>query len=104
MSGTRFLRSNVTPVSRFRPLDDDWYHWVDDSRPESIRVRVQEGDDGRIRLVALEVEGNVSAEVLRSIPVGRIEAAANAELHHTGERPPKRPSATIPASLRSNAV
>jgi hypothetical protein len=48
-----------------------------------VRVRLGEGDDGRLHLVEMHVDapGQLSAEVLRSIPVGRIEAAANAQLH-----------------------
>lgn len=92
-------------TSRFRPLDDGWFAWVDDNRPTAVKVRVHEGDDGRVRVVGLELDGAVSAEVLRAIPVGRIEAAANAELHTTGpRRTGPLATATIPAALRSNAV
>jgi hypothetical protein len=93
---------------RLVPLDDDWHAWVERSTPRSapsVRVRVGEGDDGRLHIVDLRVEGVVSAEVLRSIPVGRIEAAANAQLHASAPgRPTRRPSATISARLRTNAV
>jgi hypothetical protein len=88
--------------------DDDWHAWVDRSRrraPASVRVRVAEGGDGRLHVVDLRVEGVVSAEVLRSIPIGRIEAAANAQLHASAPRArPRRASATIAARLRTNAV
>lgn len=93
---------------RLVPLDDDWHAWVE--RPTrrsapSIRVRVGEGGDGRLHIVDLRVEGVVSAEVLRSIPVGRIEAAANAQLHSSARTgPPRRPSAKISSRLRTNAV
>lgn len=68
-------------------------------------MQVGEGDDGRLHLVGLHVEGALSAEALRSIPVGRIEAAANAQLHASApDAPPRRAAATIPARLRTNAV
>lgn len=62
--------------------DDGWHEWVDDP-PLVVPVYVQldEQDDGRFHVVAMHVEGVLSAEVLRAIPVGRIEALANA-LHH----------------------
>ena len=93
-------------AARFRLLDDGWYAWVGDT-PESaaVRVRFTPREDGRLRIDGLRVEGRVSAEVLRSIPVGRIEAAANAQLGHTAEPPRRRPvGARVPDSLRSNAV
>ncbi|MGI8684123.1 MAG: hypothetical protein ACR2MO_03310 [Acidimicrobiales bacterium] len=90
--------------SRFEPLGDGWYAWLDDgSLPLSVclRVRVEEDGDGRLRVVGLQMDGRVSAELLRSIPVGRIEAAANAQLHHRAPAaPPSRPRARIRASLR----
>ena len=90
------------------PLDDDWHAWVDRPRrraPASVRVRVAEGGDGRLHVVDLHVEGVVSAELLRSIPIGRIEAAANAQLHASASRArPRRSSATIAARLRTSAV
>jgi len=94
--------------ARLVPLDDDWHAWIDRSRPAaqaSVRVRVAGGDDGRLHVVDLHVEGIVSAEVLRSIPIGRIEAAANGQLHASApDRPPRRTNATIAARLRTNAV
>jgi hypothetical protein len=90
------------------PLDGDWHAWVDPSRrraPASLRVRVAEGDDGRLHVVDLHVEGVVSAEVLRSIPIGRIEAAANGQLHASARQArPRRASATIAARLHTNPV
>jgi hypothetical protein len=97
-------------AARLVPLDDDWHAWVDDgpmASPStvSVRVRVDEGSDGRLHLVDLHIEGEVSAEVLRSIPIGRIEAAANAQMHASApDAPPRRTAATIPARLRTNAV
>lgn len=91
---------------RFRVLDDGWYAWVGDT-PESttVRVRFAAREDGRLRVDGLQVDGPISAEVLRSIPIGRIEAAANAQLGHTAGPPRRRPTAArIPDSLRSNAV
>ncbi|HKE74552.1 MAG TPA: hypothetical protein VKB57_13105 [Acidimicrobiales bacterium] len=69
-------------------LDDDWHEWRDPAgATPQVRVRVGEGADGRLHLVELRVEGVLSAELLRSIPVGRIEAAANAQLHPSAASP-----------------
>jgi hypothetical protein len=97
-------------AARLVPLDEDWHAWVDDGPPSSpsavsVRVRVAEGGDGRLHLVDLHIAGQVSAEALRSIPIGRIEAAANAQMHASApDAPPRRTGATIPARLRTNAV
>jgi hypothetical protein len=100
-------------------LDDDWHEWRDDAAPTGpggpprVRVRVGEGDDGRLHLVELHVEGRLSAEALRSIPVGRIEAAANAQLHPSAASPfggdpwpepwPAPDAAALPADLWRDA-
>jgi len=92
-------------MARFRSLGDGWYAWVaDDPAPASVRVRLSRREDGRMRIDGLQIEGPVSAEALRSIPVGRIEAAANAQLGQTAPARRKRTEARIPDSLRSNAV
>ena len=66
-------------------------------------MSVKPADDGRYHVVGLQVMGKLSAERLRAIPVGRIEAAANA-LHHTPAAPtprPRRPSkARVADTLR----
>jgi hypothetical protein len=96
------------PAARLVALDDDWYAWVDPTdgtRDAAVRVRVGKGDDGRLHLVDLHVEGRVSAELLRAVPVGRIEATANAQLHPTApEAPPRARGAAIPVRFRTNAV
>jgi len=85
----------------FRLVDEGWYVWL--AQPV-VRVRVEEGDDGnRLRLAAVHIDGPLSAEVLRSIPVGRIEAAANAELR-SGSAAKRHTTARIAGRLRSNAV
>ncbi|MEO6317831.1 MAG: hypothetical protein ABIP36_03520, partial [Acidimicrobiales bacterium] len=67
---------------RLEPDDDGWYEWLDEPPLAlPIYVRLDEHPDGRIHVVALHVEGVLSAEVLRAIPVGRIEGLANALLH-----------------------
>jgi hypothetical protein len=68
--------------------DDGWYEWVDDPPlAVPVFVRVAEHADGRFHVEALHVEGIVSAEVLRAIPIGRIEGLANALLHpHAADR------------------
>lgn len=93
------------------PRDDGWHAWVEEAdralagRRAAIRVRVEPGGDGRLHIVDLHVAGEVSAEVLRAIPVGRIEASANAQLHASAPgAPPRRASATIPERLRTTAV
>jgi hypothetical protein len=102
-------------MSRLRLVDDDdnadadadgWYEWTDAGASVStIRVRLEEAGDGRLHIAALRVDGRVSAEVLRTIPVGRIEAAANAQLHHRAPPPPaRRPRSRIRASLRTDPV
>lgn len=92
-------------TARFEPGDDGWHQWVDARlRTAAVHVRVDEGDDGRLHLAGLRVEGKVSSELLRSIPVGRIEAAANAHLHVSA--PPvstRRPPARIAVSRRTSA-
>jgi hypothetical protein len=104
-------------------LDDDWHEWRDPAVAgvgdaaggPRVRVRVGEGDDGRIHLVELRVDGPLSAELLRSIPVGRIEAAANAQLHPSAASPfdgewlgaeawPAPDPAVLPAGLRRDAT
>lgn len=68
-------------------------------------MRVDRADDGRHQITAIRIEGAVSADLLRSIPVGRIEAAANAVLHPGPAAPPRRrASARIADALRANAV
>lgn len=74
--------------ARLEPHDDGWYEWIDEEPlPVPVYVRVDEAADGRVHVVALHLEGVVSAEVLRTIPIGRIEALANALLHpHAAEQ------------------
>lgn len=56
---------------------DGWFRWVPDLEP-GVTVRVQlTSTDGRQRIDRMEIAGDVSARVLRSIPIGRIEASAN---------------------------
>lgn len=92
-------------AARFRSHGDGWYTWSGDAPGDvSVRVRLVPSDDGRLRLVGLQLDGPIAADVLRAIPVGRIEAAANAQLH--ADSPPRRRNvaARVPDSLRSNAV
>jgi hypothetical protein len=66
---------------RLFPADGNWYEWRQDPPlPAAVLVRVAAVADGRLVLTGLRVEGEPTAQVLRSIPVGRIEAAANAQL------------------------
>ncbi len=94
-------------ATRPRPLvslGDGWYAWTQDV-PEGavLRVRAVEHADGRHHLDALEFEGEVTAALLRSIPVGRIEAAVNALEHPTGGTGRWQAEVRIPDHLRAAA-
>lgn len=66
---------------RLYPVEDDWCEWRQEPPlPGTVLVRVTAEPGGRLVLSGLRVEGVPTAEFLRSIPVGRIEAAANAQL------------------------
>jgi transposase-like protein len=75
-------RSKLISVrGRLFPADGNWYEWRQDPPlPASVLVRVAAVADGRLVLTGLRIEGEPTAQILRSIPVGRIEAAANAQL------------------------
>src|SRR3954454_2561181 len=71
-------------TGRLLPSDDGWWQWADEPSPRgAIYVQLDDDHDGRLHVLALHVEseGPLSAELLRSIPIGRIEALANALLH-----------------------
>jgi hypothetical protein len=67
---------------RLFPVAEDWYEWRQDDPPlaGTVQVHIGVGAGGRLVLTGLRIEGTPSAELLRAIPVGRIEAAANAQL------------------------
>lgn len=66
---------------RLFPVEDDWCEWRQEpALPGVVLVRVAAAPSGRLVLTGLRVEGAPTAELLRSIPVGRIEATANAQL------------------------
>ena len=66
---------------RLYPTEADWCEWRQEPPlPCTLFVQVARSDNGRVVLVGLRLDGTPTAEVLRSIPVGRIEAAANAQL------------------------
>ena len=67
---------------RLFPVGDDWYEWrqVEPPLGGTVLVQVGVGADGRLVLTGLRIDGAPTAELLRAIPVGRIEAAANAQL------------------------
>lgn len=75
-----------------------WLEWLEDPGAGRVRVRVAERD-GRFHVVDLHVSGELSAQRLRSVPLGRIEAAANALLHG-GRATPPVPAAIDPALRR----
>jgi hypothetical protein len=66
---------------RLYPTDSDWCEWRQEPPlPGAVYVRVARAEGGRLVLAGLRIDGTPSAELLRAIPVGRIEAAANAQL------------------------
>jgi hypothetical protein len=66
---------------RLFPADGDWYEWRQDPPlPAPVFVRVGAAHGGRLVLTGLRLDASPTAELLRSVPVGRIEAAANAQL------------------------
>jgi hypothetical protein len=77
---------------RLFPVADGWYEWRQEPPlAQSVRVRVGVADGGRLVLTGLHIDGSPSADLLRAIPVGRIEATANAQLsvtHHAIDTPP----------------
>jgi hypothetical protein len=76
--------------------DDDWFEWLHDAN-HSVRVRLGQADDGRLHVSAIQIEGNdlpISASTLRAVPLGRIEAHANASQHGDSHD-----DATIPDEL-----
>ena len=66
---------------RLYHLEGDWYEWRQQPPlAASVHVRVAPSAAGRLGLAELRIVGEPTSELLRSIPVGRIEAAANAQL------------------------
>ena len=66
---------------RLYPSQDDWYEWRQvPPLAGTVLVRVSATSDGRLVLRGLRIDGEPTAGLLRGIPVGRIEAAANAQL------------------------
>lgn len=86
------------------PGEHGWYEWRDGAkRGAKVLVKVDEAKDGRFHVNGLRLEGPVSAELLRSLPVGRIEATANAQLHLGVEHKPGRArKPQVPAKLRKS--
>lgn len=94
-----------------KPSDDGWLEWTEAPSGTTVVFRVEEAPDGRYHIVDLKMSGTLSADRLRSVPVGRLEAAANSFFHHVGEfgssaaaRKRKPAQARIADSLRANAV
>ena len=62
-------------------VGDDWYEWRQEPPlAAAVLVRVVGTPGGRLVLAGLRIDGEPTAELLRAIPVGRIEATANAQL------------------------
>jgi hypothetical protein len=86
---------------RLFPIDSDWCEWRQDPPlPGTVLVRVAADPGGRLVLTGLRIDGAPSAELLRSIPVGRIEAAANAQLTIVGDAVTAVPPARRPGHRR----
>ncbi len=81
---------------------DEWYEWTEHPGAPRVMVRITERG-GRFLVDELRLLGGVSAERLRSVPLGSIEAAANA-LMHGGAGGPSGVPAEIPHELRLTAV
>jgi hypothetical protein len=74
-------------AGRLFPVGADWYEWRQQPPlPGTVLIQVAQTPDGRLVLSGLRVDGTPTAELLRSIPVGRIEAAANAQLTTVDDR------------------
>ncbi len=84
---------------RLFPIDADWCEWRQDPPlAGTVLVRVTADPGGRLVLTGLRIDGAPSADLLRSIPVGRIEAAANAQLTIVGDAViPATPAPAAPA-------
>jgi hypothetical protein len=90
---------------RLYHLGEDWYEWRQQpALAAAVHVRVAAGAGGRLGLAELRILGEPTSDVLRAIPVGRIEAAANAQLTVVDDavspRPPRqrrRPAHSRPA-------
>jgi hypothetical protein len=66
---------------RLFPVAEDWYEWHQiPPLADVVQVRIAVGDGGRLVLCGLRIDGSPTADLLRAIPVGRIEAVANAQL------------------------
>jgi len=66
---------------RLFPVGGDWYEWRQEPPlAATVLVRVAQAPGGRLVLTGLQLDGPPTAELLRALPVGRIEAAANAQL------------------------
>jgi hypothetical protein len=101
-----FLLKNVrvsdVPLIPILHEDDPWFEWTE--IPDGPRVMVRFAErNGRYHVEELRLLDGVSAERMRSVPLGRIEAAGNALMHGAGGDRLGVP-ARIPEALRSNAV
>jgi hypothetical protein len=66
---------------RLFPIDGDWCEWRQEPPlPGPVFVRIAAAEGGRLVLAGLRIDAEPTAELLRAIPVGRIEAVANAQL------------------------
>jgi len=88
------------PPHPLQPADDGSFEWTPSPDGNRILVDLDQHAAGRCHVARLTIEGPVSAELLRSVPLGRIEAAANALLHD--DTPLGLPEAKIDNELRAS--
>ncbi len=60
-------------IGRLYPTEGEWCEWHQDPPlPGTVLVRVGLAAGGRLVLTGMRIDGAPTAELLRSIPVGRI--------------------------------
>lgn len=84
------------------PVAEDWCEWRQNPPlAGTVLVRVTVSHDGRRVLSGLRIDGTPSASLLRAIPLGKIEATANAQFAATGDLTGVPPTAS---NLRARPV
>lgn len=68
-------------------IEDNWYEWRQQPPLDAqVTVRVEPRGDGRLGLAELRIVGEPTSQLMRTIPLGRIEATANAQLSAIDDR------------------
>ena len=87
---------------RLYHLGEDWYEWRQQpALAAAVHVRVVSVGGGRLGLGELRILGEPTSDLLRAIPIGRIEAAANAQLTVVDDAVSPRPPRHRRSSSRS---